>query len=39
MQKVVKMQNTTVPKNNTFHQVYPFTTFGVAFYHAPGLTE
>ena len=28
-----------VPKNNTFHQLYPFTTFRVIFYHPSGLTE
>ena len=27
-----------VPKNNTFHQFYHFTTFEVAFYHPPSLT-
>ena len=36
MQKVV---NITVLKNNTFHQLYPFTTFKVIFYHPSGLTE
>jgi hypothetical protein len=36
MQKVV---NSTVPKNNLFHQVYSFTTLGVAFSHLLGLTE
>jgi len=36
MQKVV---NIMVPKNNAFCQLYPFTTFGVIFYHPSGLTE
>jgi Fatty acid synthase meander beta sheet domain len=35
MQKVV---NTTVPENNTFHQFYCITYFGVVFYHPYGLT-
>ena len=34
-----KVINTTVPKNNRFHQYYPLTTFGVGFYHPPGFTE
>jgi hypothetical protein len=36
MQKAV---NSTAPKNNLFHQVYSFTTLGVAFSHLLGLTE
>ena len=36
MQKVV---NITVPENNTFHQFYCITYFGVVFYHPYGLTE
>ena len=36
---MLKVVNTTVPKNNPFHQYYPFTTFGVGFYHPPGFTE
>jgi hypothetical protein len=36
MQKVV---NSTVPKNNLFHQVYSFTTLEVAFSHLFGFTE
>ena len=35
---MLKVVNTMVPKNNTFHQFYHFTTFEVAFYHPPGLT-
>ena len=36
---MLKVVNTTVPENNPFHQYYPFTTFGVGFYHPPGFTE
>ena len=36
---MLKVINTTVPKNNPFHQYYPLTTFGVGFYHPPGFTE
>ena len=36
MQKVV---NTKILKNNTFHQFWHSTTFGVAFHHPSGLTE
>ena len=36
MQKVV---NTTVPENNTFHQFYCITYFGVVSYHPYSLTE
>ena len=35
---VQKVVNTTVSKNNTFHQDYHFTTIGVAFYNPSGLT-
>ena len=31
--KMLKVVNTTVPKNNPFYQYYSFTTFGVGFYH------
>ena len=27
------------PENNPFFQCYPITTFGVVYYHPPGLTE
>jgi hypothetical protein len=30
--------NTAILKNNPFHQFYHITTFGVDFYHPPGLT-
>ena len=35
---MLKVVDTMVPKNNTFHQFFHFTTFEVAFYHPPGLT-
>ena len=35
---MLKVVNSTVPKNNAFHQNYLFTTFGVVFYHPFGLT-